>query len=119
MPGAVAIIVTGPAVVLVTVVVARPEALVVEDDGVKTTATPGLDQLITAFGTGLPPESLRVAVKVTDEVPLSGSVVPDVVRVSVESTMSMGICAVAVPAVAVIVAVRLIEYVGSAGFMGL
>jgi len=105
--------VTGPAVVLVTVAVTWPKPLVVDDDGVTTTATPVLVQFTTAPETGLPPESFAVAVRVTNEVPLSGSVVPEDVSVIVEPTICMGICAgVAVPAVAVIVAVRLIGFAG-------
>lgn len=92
----------------VAVTTSWPLAFVVPDAGVSVTLpAPVLVIVTVALGTTLPPASFAVMVNVTGDPPSSESVVPLDSNVTVEPTTCTGICADAVPAVAVIVAVRL------------
>lgn len=110
-PSADAVTVTAPAppAAPVAVMLSWPLAFVVPDDGVSVTfPVPVLVKVTAALGTTLPPASFAVTVKVTGDAPSSGRVVPVEVTVIVEPTICTGICADMAPAVAVMVAVRLI-----------
>jgi hypothetical protein len=107
-PRAVAVMVTAPTAVPATVAVNAPLPLVVPVAGVMVTLPVPDGVSVTAVPeTVLPPASFAVAVRVIVELPSSGSIVAEDVSVTVDPTICTGICFVAVPAVAVIVAVRL------------
>src|SRR3989338_7333905 len=110
-PSAAALTVTvpDPPAAPAAVTVSWPLASVVPDAGVSVTfPVPVLVKVTAALGTTLPPASFAVMVKVTGDVPASGSVVPVEFTVTVDPTICTGICADTAPAVAVMVAVRLI-----------
>ena len=108
-PTALATMLPDAAAVPVTVTVSCPLASVLPDDGVSVTPA-GLVKVTGAPKIGLFPASLAVSVMVIDVEPLSGTDEPLALAVSVEPTICTGSCAVADPAAAVIVAVRLALY---------
>lgn len=89
-PSAVALTVTAPAppATPATVTASWPLASVVPDDGVSVTfPVPVLVKATAAPETILPPASFAVMVKVTGDVPSSGSVVPVEFTVTVDPTI--------------------------------
>ena len=110
-PRAVAVMVTAPVVAPVTVVVNMPLLLVVPVAFVIVTLpTPDWVKVTAAPGTIWLPASFAVAVRVTVVALSLGIDDADDASVTMEPTICMGICADTVPAVAVIVTVRLVWF---------
>lgn len=107
-PTAATVTVTVPAVAPATETVSLPLASVVPLAGVSVTVPePVWVSATVAPETGEPPASFAVIVSVAGDVPLASNEVPVALNVSVEPTICTGSKAVAAPAVAVMVAVRL------------
>lgn len=99
-----------PAVALEISEVIWPFAFVVAVAGLMPSGTaPELLRTTAVLGTGVPPASLTVAVKVAPLPLVINAVVVDA-RSIVVPDMATGICEVTVPEVAVMVAVRLVAF---------
>ena len=110
-PTVFAVTVTAPAVVPATVTTYFPFISVKPDGAVTgvivTAPVPDPVTVMAVLATVLPPASLAVKVRVTGSVPSLGTVLPLAATVTVEPTICTGSSVLAVPAVAVMVAVRL------------
>ena len=106
-PTVFAVTVTAPAVVPATVTTYCPYISVEPDGVIVAVPAPDAITVMAVLATVLPPASLAVKVRVTGSVPSLGTVLPLAATVTVEPTICTGSSVLAVPAVAVMVAVRL------------